>query len=143
MPDSKPLGAGILFWGDPGPFPAMGYTIRNGAWLETSGGKKIVVYTGALRDDPGVTFDASQGIVIILIGGSEETYKTSTQDGPVRIIDAQGERLVLKADNGKLFYFDVPSRQFVDSLAAPDPPTITPPPTAGPELESTPTPPSA
>jgi hypothetical protein len=46
------------------------------------------------------------------------------------IVDAVGERLILHAANGTTFYFDVPSRQFVDSLdvtAIPSTTTVTPP----------------
>jgi hypothetical protein len=145
IPDSTPAGAGMIVLA---PSPPTGYFITT-AWVENSGGKKIVVYAGVLRDDLNAQDDStlvylggSQGIVYTVISGTIEGYKTPSQDGPISIIDAQGERLVLKAENGKLFYFDVPSRQFVDSLTAPNPATVTPP-TTKLESASTSTPPSA
>ena len=47
-----------------------------------------------------------------------EYYLTPSQNGPLKITDAVGERLVIQSiTNGTKFYFDVPSRQFVSSMA--------------------------
>ncbi len=53
-------------------------------------------------------------------------FETPTKDGPVTITGALGERVILQSTDGATFYFDVPARQFVPSLAA----TVTPPPSA-------------
>jgi hypothetical protein len=52
----------------------------------------------------------TEGAVI----GGPDTYNTPTQAGAVQVIDAVGERLTLKAKDGTLFYFDVPSRQWLN-----------------------------
>jgi hypothetical protein len=92
-------------------------------WYEEIGDKRIIVYAGGLRDYPGVAPGASQGFVSIevetlageeLPGGGD--YLTPTKAGPVRIIDAKRDRLVLRSDKGVTFYFDVPGRRFVSSL---------------------------
>ncbi len=60
-------------------------------------------------------------------GGDEGTYDIPVKKGgPVRIVGAQGQRLILKTDIGTIFYFDLPSRRFVSSLTE-IVPTATPP----------------
>ena len=53
-------------------------------------------------------------------------YLTPQQAGPVRVVGAEGERLVLQSTTGVIYYFDVPLRQFVSSLTDGSP-TPTPP----------------
>ena len=53
-----------------------------------------------------------------------EVYRTPTQNGIVKIIAEQNEQLTLEAEDGTLFVFDIPSREFVDSTLA-----VTPTPT--------------
>ena len=88
-------------------------------WYEESGNQRIIVYAGALRDEPGVTTAASQGVVIVqletldhamLSGGG--TFPTPIKSGAVTIVSARGERLTLQSVNSATFYFDVPTRQF-------------------------------
>jgi hypothetical protein len=83
----------------------------------------------------GVTSDPSQGAIAILAPGvdilSPEVYLTPQKVGPVQIVDAHGERLVLQALNSSVqFFFDVPTRQFTSSFEATViAPTVTPYPT--------------
>lgn len=116
----RPAGAGFVVTDFVPPFPPMSHVITS-LWYEPSGNQNTLVYAGALRDDPGGSAGDSQGVVIVQIErpdhtlASSATYPTPTKSGAVRITGAQGERLVLQSENGPIFHFDVPSRQFVSS----------------------------
>ncbi len=54
-------------------------------------------------------------------------FPSPTESGSVHITGASGERLILQATNGTVFYFDAPLRQFVPSLSwTPTPGPISP-----------------
>ena len=55
------------------------------------------------------------------VGTSFGSYRTPRRVGPIRVTDAVGERLTLHADEGTLFYFDVPTRQWVTPGPSPVP----------------------
>ena len=126
--DVTPVGAGVV-----GQFMVLlnhgRYHIFN-TWIENrdSNRQTVFVYAGELaRLDGG---DTTQGVVIVQVWQSalrngmadaqhlEDTeYLTPIQAGPVKIINAVGERLVVQSiTDGTRFYFDVPSRQFVSSM---------------------------
>ena len=46
----------------------------------------------------------------------EGIYPVPVKTWRIKIIDAQNQRLVLRAENGVTFYFDVPARRFVSTL---------------------------
>lgn len=117
-----------------------GWTVRidpqsgdpGNAWYENLVNKRLIVGTGALRDYPGELPGASKGFVQVWFENLEGDvlsvdgmYLTPTKAGLVTIVDAVGERLILKAESGMTFYFDIPSRRFVSSLTEVVP-TITP-----------------
>ncbi len=117
----QPSGSGFIVTDFTSPFPAMSHVITS-MWYEEISNQRIVVYAGALRDNPGVTIVATQGVVIVqfetlghapLPGGG--TFPTPSQVGAVTIVTARDARLVLQSINGTLFYFDVPTRQFVST----------------------------
>ncbi len=105
------------------------YLIEN-QWWETVGGQCIHVFAGARRGDGANDLPKPwQGMVFVLLSALDGTrlpgggtYETPSKVGSVKIVAAQGQRLVLKADDGTTFYFDLPTRQFVPSLTA----TVTP-----------------
>jgi hypothetical protein len=73
---------------------------------------QLRVFTGAEQGD------AAQGLLIVATYGPYQTptlqrYQSPQRNGTIRIVDAVGERLTLRAGNGTVFYFDVPSRQWV------------------------------
>jgi hypothetical protein len=116
-------------------------------WWVMRGGKWIRVFAGAVQTD-GVTILPRpwQGEVIVAVSTLDGltfflaecgTYKTPSKVGPVKIVDAQGERLVLLAEDGTTLYFDVPARRFVASLAEVVP-TATPAPPATPQVPAYP-----
>jgi hypothetical protein len=121
-PARRSAGAGWIVDDFSSPFPAMSHVITN-MWYEETDGKRINVYAGALRDNPGISTEARQSVVVVLIqsidgsilpGGG--TYSAPAAAGPLDVADASKERLVLQAENGARFYFDVPTRAFVSSL---------------------------
>jgi len=109
------------------------------AWGGYLNGNTVVIYAGSLLDHP------EQGAIAILITlpyrNFSEKVLTPTKHGGVRVVAEQNNRLTLVANDGTIFYFDVPARQFVDSMdesvpTAALPPTYTPyaPPTETPTL---------
>lgn len=119
----REAGAGIII-SDTASVPGWSLAVYN-VWYEIP--KGIQVFAG-------VTDDPTQGAIAVLTPYTDifepEVYLTPLKAGMIQVTDAQGERLVLSSlDGGTIFYFDVPSRQFVDSLTAPNPPTVTPMPT--------------
>ena len=65
-------------------------------------------------------------------------YLTPIQAGSVHITGAVGERLILQAQDGTTFYFDVPGRCYVSSLTE-TAPAATPRPTRTPTPQPLPT----
>ncbi len=126
-PGSQPLtpwdwGTGILHEGD-APFSAMEFLINN-QWYGMLDGNRVQVYAGGIKDNPGVSQDASQGVLIIVISTPGQDYppeihKTPTKAGPLSVLEAQGARLKLAVPNATEMYFDIPARQFVASFTAP------------------------
>ncbi len=98
--------------GDPG----IGWPLFVGlnGWKEIVNGKLVEVNAGSWRDDP------SQGAVKVLATAPDEsnaspveTYQAPRKAGALRIIATDGFKLTLKAADGSLFFFDVPSRKWV------------------------------
>ena len=128
-----PAGAGTIIDDSASPMGPM-YVIEN-SWLYETNVIRYGVFAGARREEgppqPRITL---QGIVSVWVwalsgepypGGQGGTYNTPSKKGPVRIVGAQGQRLILKTDDGTTLYFDFPSRRFVSSLTE-IVPTITP-----------------
>ncbi len=111
----RPLGAGTVYDDSFDPVFSKQMRIAN-KWWEPVGDGTLVVLAGSgyqIRD-------AQQGGLIIVmedaqhkLTGSTESYLTPSRHGYVQVVDAVGERLTLRAEDGTLFYFDVPSRQWV------------------------------
>jgi hypothetical protein len=104
------------------PFPAMSHVIRN-LWYTENGTQRTLVYAGALRDEPSLAANASHSVVIVQIENAvtgqpirANTILAPTAAGALRIVNAVGARLVLQADNGATFYFDVSAEKFVATL---------------------------
>ena len=97
-------------------FASLMVTANN--WHMTVGNQTTIVYAGR----EGVRGNREQGVVLVAaqdpityeITSGPDLYETPVQAGIVRIIDAVGDRLTLRAENGTLFYFDVTSRQWVN-----------------------------
>lgn len=96
----------------PSPFRSS-YLKKTNIWQGIIFGDYVQVFAGALAQEP------NQGIVIVvsetpaMSGGH---YVTPAKSGAVRIIDEKNQRLVLEAENGDIFYFDILSLSFVTSM---------------------------
>ncbi|MBL8095444.1 MAG: hypothetical protein JNL73_14835 [Anaerolineales bacterium] len=106
----------------------LGLAVTN-AWFGYVDGNPVSVWASV---DP---VDPERGSLEVLWSwpgrSSDGRYLTQSRHGPVRIIAERQNRLTLSAEDGTLFYFDVPGLQFVDSLevvvaTASPPPTRTP-----------------
>ena len=95
--------------------------IRN-VWQDEVDGVWWQIYAGAIAAEP------EKGILVArkmeADGTPRTSYETPIQVGAVRIIAEQNQQLTLEAEDGTLFVFDLPSREFVDSSLA-----VTPTPT--------------
>ena len=101
--------------------------INEQGWQAVEADKRIAVYAGALAGD------RAQGLVIVEVaslpkpstvpaftkpGGAFQDdqirsftpFPTPTKDGAVEIVGAQGQRLTLRAESGKILVFDVLER---------------------------------
>lgn len=138
VPTPLPLeraGAGFIGTQGSAPTAAGQYGFSN-AWSEDNPSKGIInvtVWAGneTVRDpQTGAIVDRSQGVVWVIVRNANFTVTagpylpTPGKDGPVMVVGAVGETLELKAKDGTMFYFDVPSQTFVSSLpaASPTPP---------------------
>jgi hypothetical protein len=123
-----PAGAGFIGSQGSAPTAAGQYSFANG-WFEDNpspGITDITVWAGAenVRDpQTGAIVDQSKGLVVVfandthgLVGSGPQYLPTPGKDGPVKVVAAVGETLALRAQDGAMFYFDVPSRQFVSAL---------------------------
>jgi len=101
----------------------------------------VHIMTGSKGGDP------SQGVVHLIVQfrlplkGVVEHVFTPTKHGAIRIVSEQNNRLTLVSTDGTMYYFDIPARQFVDSLTEVVPtatllPTVTPFPTPPPTVPS-------
>ena len=97
---------------DPDPY----YTYRS-CWAGRQDNEYLFVSSGALKSEP------AQGMVRVYTTtleqrtrGPEQTYTTPLKAGLVLIISSISQRLTLQAEDGTLFYFDVPTRQWVTPL---------------------------
>ena len=123
------------------PVSTMDYAMSNW-WINIVNGEETTVFVGARRDNPGVTQDASQGVVLVRVYSRDgKNYSLKFYNAPLEntglltITAEAGYRLTIQTESGVVLYFDVPTRQFVDSLAAAvTVTTVTPLPTVLPTL---------
>jgi len=102
-------GSGAIVESGLAPFPASSFMFEN-RWFEHTAAGDLVVYAGALHDDP------TQGVVVVRqIGqklGPASVYRTPAHNGSVRISAAESKRLSLTSANGAHLSFDTASRSF-------------------------------
>lgn len=112
------------------------YAMAN-RWQDIVNGERTIAYAGARKDTSGATPIITQGLIVVavystdLINRSIMEYEAPGETGILRITSVDGYRLTLSTQIGATLYFDVPTRQFVDSLTATiTAPTTTPMPTS-------------
>lgn len=110
-------GAGMILEDGQVDLPSDTGSFKNQWYVQTANGE-IRVYAGAEKRD------VQQGLLFVSVRNSPQPrsidgYYTPLRAGAVRIISAVGERLTLRAADGTLFAFDVPTRQWVNPPATP------------------------
>ncbi len=135
-PGGTPMGDGFITndVGRSGPSLMGLFSETSLAWIQHIGKETVIIYPGHLRDNPG-----SGALVIVRYGTSHdyppggELIESPAKTGKLEIIDAVGSRLVLRSDQGPLYYFDVEAMRFVGSVEAVVP-TATRPATSPPSV---------
>lgn len=118
-------GAGVI-WEERSVAPCAKVMAVMNHWVETQSNQEIGVCAGAegAREDPQrgrvAVFTISTSSYAILSG--PDLYQTPLRAGPVRLVGGIGEQLTLRAEDGTLFYFDVPTRQWLTPTPGPSPP---------------------
>ncbi len=100
------------------------------AWSGFIDGNRFTLYAGSLQSDPdqGVV-----GLAISMPGGKRiEKFISPSKHGALSVITQQDNRVVLIATDKTIFYFDLPTRQFVASSTE-IAPGVTPSPSVTPE----------
>lgn len=125
----RPAGAGTIVE-DPGPRFGSSLMVTN-EWYAQVGGKRIVVWAATERSDGAVElahpWESMLIVEVTTLDGSQHyateqgTYEIPVRSDDVRITDAVGQLLTVKAQNGATFYFDVPTRRFTSSSITPTP----------------------
>lgn len=91
-------------------------------WQAVIDGQRISVYAGGTIERDGATPGAIQGAMFVRVFSSDlqqvdiAEYPAPAGVGILRIDAVEGYRLSLMGPNGEELFFDVPSRQFVDSF---------------------------
>jgi hypothetical protein len=117
----RKAGAGVILEVGLSKFPS--YIVVNNNWFTDIGEKRIRVFAGAQRGDGAKELPKPwHGFVAVVVTSLDGLnnypdegglYWTPSVEGPLRIVDADGMQLTLLAENGKAFFFDVSSRQYV------------------------------
>lgn len=114
-------------------------------WQNIVNGERVLVYAGARVDMALATPITNKGLLLVIVDAIDYSnrsiveYETEGELGPLMITVADGYRLTITNENGVMLYFDVPTRQFVDSLTATvTAPTVTPLPLATPTVQPLP-----
>lgn len=95
--------------------------IVGNAWFNKIENKLIQVFAGADGNDP------EQGALIVFVPQdySIGLYRSPNKRGILRIIGELGLTLILEAEDGSRYYFNIPGRKFTSTLLE-IVPTITP-----------------
>jgi hypothetical protein len=92
----------------------LGIITQNG-WIGYLGGNRTWLYAGALEGEP------EQGTFYLFAdnprNGPTGLILAPGKHGAVRVVAEQDNRLTLVSSDGTIYYYDLPARRFVDSLA--------------------------
>lgn len=89
----------------------LGFRVNN-YWSGIVNGEGIGVMAGA-----GVRDTSSGALIVSRRDGSREGYMAPSAHGALWVRAENSARLTIESDDGTIFYFDVPGRQFVADLA--------------------------
>ena len=126
MLSRRPAGAGILTRiSAPGPMSPSIYGMTSHWIVEADGKPVITVYAGAQVSDGAKPLEKPLPGFVMVEDETSGQMEAKFYDVPVKeagrleIVDAQGMELVLLAENGQIFVFDVVSRQFTATREGP------------------------
>ncbi len=114
------------------PGPRFGSTLWvDGMWYTEGGGKRITIYSVTRRGDGAMPLPPPWEAMLIIevtsldnatvYPNEQGLYPLPGRPGSVKIIDAIGQRLTLKEENGTIFHFDVPTRRLFSASGTPIP----------------------
>ncbi|MEZ4614886.1 MAG: hypothetical protein R2867_05125 [Caldilineaceae bacterium] len=139
-PEGTPAGAGFIIFNMPS-FKIVPSMVQwQNTWVKNfdQDRQQLAVWAGAEgRADLKLS---SQGLIAMMtfeivtepvykgftFSSGLDQYRTPTQSGAVRIVDAVGETLILQSAGGEIYYFDLPSRQFVPAIPGGTPTPLPP-----------------
>lgn len=102
------------------------------AWAGIIDGYRFTLYAGALQSDPN---QGVVGLVNSLPNGKRfSQFETPSRHGAIHVVNELNNRIELISSDGTIFYFDLPTYQFVTSLTE-----VAPSVTPSPEVTPTPT----
>src|SRR5579859_5061525 len=140
-PTLEPFVPGI-YTSKAAPEPSANHTMTNW-WQDLVNGERVQVFAGALQDNTIYPPGPAQGLVVVntiaidVVNSTLQEYDAPSGTGVLTITAVSGSRLTLQSHNGGTLYFDVPTRQFVDSLSTTSTaPTATLLPTILPDIEA-------
>jgi hypothetical protein len=103
------------------------------SWSGFIDGYRFTLFAGSQQSDPN---QGAFGLVTNLPDGAKiEQFVTPSKHGAIRVVTAQNNRFTLAAADGTMFYFDLPTRQFVASSTEVAP-SVTPSPVTTPTQTS-------
>lgn len=113
----RTAGAGVLDDEAGGGEYSQQIRMVNAWWENLPGQRSLVVIAGTAGGEG----DVPQGAILVVLQditthtkiGDPTIYLAPTNNRYVRVIDAVGERLTLRSEDGTLFYFNLPTRQWV------------------------------
>jgi hypothetical protein len=114
-------GAGFIAHGLRPYYVADGFNSEN-MWIEDNDTRTLRTFVSlGYLSGPGGEITLQGAVDVRVLNPAyalvyQKRVLTPTQAGPIHVVDAVGERLILQSTNGTIFYFDVPTRQFVSSL---------------------------
>ncbi|MHB1356363.1 MAG: hypothetical protein ACYCZF_10350 [Anaerolineae bacterium] len=101
------------------PFPPSLYRILNAWYLDDNEGKqRTFVWAGSLSRQG----EVEPGVIVVQVyqlGDGANPPKSDRYDapanvGPLKVVGAEGLRLILRSAKDKTLYFDVPERRFIE-----------------------------
>ncbi len=115
----EPAGGGYIVEGAQPPFPSMQFAGRNQWFTEDGAGTRVIVWAGEQGTPEGQRKD-NQGAIMIDVqdastggpGRFQGFFPTPPMHGAVRVSGATGNVIILEADDGTTWQFDVDLRAY-------------------------------
>lgn len=118
---AEPFQTGIF----PDPYgPLLPTFAVSSRWQGIIQGEEVYVYAGARKDPSLATPLTSTGMIYIIVRSlkfsarNEKEYVTPGETGVLTIVEEKDFRLTLMSEKGSKLFFDIPSRQIVDTVDA-------------------------